>query len=115
MTGGGPAVIDLAVLHEAVTDEYWNRSLAAVNDHEVRLSVMTTPFDWHRHPDSDESFLVLEGELVIAFVDREVRLQPGQLLTVPRGVVHRTRPGGTRSVNLTFERRDAATVFEPGG
>jgi hypothetical protein len=30
---------------------------------------------------------------------------------VPRGMLHRTRPGGARSVNLTFERRDAGTIF----
>jgi len=36
----------------------------------------------------------------------------GEFLTVPKGVRHRTRPGGDRSVNLTFEKLDAETVFE---
>jgi mannose-6-phosphate isomerase-like protein (cupin superfamily) len=39
-------------------------------------------------------------------------VKPGQIVTVPANVVHRTRPGGERSVNLTFERVGAATVFE---
>lgn len=106
-----PAAINLAALHRAVGDPYWNDAIAAVNDHEVRMSVMTAPFGWHHHPDSDETFLVLEGGLIIAFCDREVVLGPGELLTVPAGVVHRTRPAGARSVNLTFERRGASTVF----
>ncbi len=106
-----PAALALRDLHAAVTDPYWNDAVASVNDHEVRMSVMTSPFGWHRHPDSDESFLTLEGELVISFADREVVLRPGEMLTVPRGIVHKTRPAGARSVNLTFERKGAATEF----
>jgi mannose-6-phosphate isomerase-like protein (cupin superfamily) len=65
----------------------------------------------HRHPDSDETFGVLEGEMVIEFEAGEVTLKPGQFLTVRRGVLHRTRPKGARSVNITFERVGAATEF----
>ena len=74
---------------------------------------MTEPFRWHHHPDSDEMFIVVEGGLIIEFDDdREILLRPGQMLNVPRGVLHRTRPEGVRSVNLTLERGNAATVFE---
>ena len=106
-----PATIDPLALSAAITTAYDNRSLTAVNDHEIRLSVMTHGFPWHRHPDSDESFAVLEGDLVIEFEGEEVVLKPGQFLTVPAGTLHRTRPGGARSVNLTFERAGAATEF----
>ena len=106
-----PRPIEPARIGLSVTDAYHNRSLATVNDHEVRLSVMTHGFPWHHHPDSDETFLVVDGELVIEFEHEEVVLRPGQMLTVPRGIVHRTRPNGERSVNLTFERKDAATTF----
>jgi mannose-6-phosphate isomerase-like protein (cupin superfamily) len=95
----------------AITQDYDNRQVASVNDHEIRMSVMTAGFPWHRHPDSDESFLVLDGALVIELEGREVVLGKGDLFTVPKGIVHRTRPHGKRSVNLTFEKRDALTVF----
>lgn len=104
--------IDPAALSAAVAEPYNNRSLASVNDHEVRMSVMTHGFPWHQHPDSDEIFLVLEGILAIEFRDGEVLLGVGQMLKVPAGLLHRTRPVGERSVNLTFERAAAATVFE---
>ncbi|HEX5181537.1 MAG TPA: cupin domain-containing protein [Allosphingosinicella sp.] len=107
-----PTVIDPLALSRAVTEAYRNVSLGAVNDHEVRLSVMTGQFRWHRHPDSDETFLVVDGELVIEFPDREMVIKPGQLATVPAGTLHRTRPVGERSVNLTFERAGAETIFE---
>ncbi|WP_206185247.1 cupin domain-containing protein [Sphingosinicella sp. CPCC 101087] len=98
-----------------LADPYHNRRIAAVNDHEVRLSIMTHAFDWHSHPDSDECFLVVEGQLVVELETETHILSPGELLTVPRGVRHRTRPQGARSVNLTFERRDARSIFtQPG-
>lgn len=68
---------------------------------------MTEAYHWHCHPDSDEVFLALEGGLFIDFDDRSVELLPGQMLTINRGVRHRTRPIGPRSVNLTFERANA--------
>ena len=93
----------------AAPDPYENRVIARTNDHVVRMSVMTGPYHWHRHPNSDETFLTLEGAVVIEFPDGSVTLAPGQVLTVPAGVVHRTRPEGARSVNITFERDGTET------
>jgi len=108
-----PVTLPVSLLGEsqAITDSYRNVRIAAVNDHEIRMSVMTSGFDWHHHPDSDEVFLGVDGELVIELEDREIVLGPGELFTVPKGTLHRTRPATARSVNITFERRDAATVF----
>ena len=104
-------LIDPLALSRLVEDAYSNTSLGTLNDHEIRMSVMTAPFRWHRHPGSDETFYGVEGELVIEFEDREVVVGPGQLVTVPAGMLHRTRPAGARSVNLTFERKNAETIF----
>ena len=108
----GPQLMNPLGLSKAITDKYRNVVLCEVNDHEVRMSVMTEQFPWHRHPDSDETFLGVDGELIVEFPDRQVVVRPGELVTVPAGSVHRTRPAGERSVNLTFERRGAATLFE---
>lgn len=104
-------IVDPLQISRTIVEPYHNRRIAAVNNHEIRMSVMTTGFPWHRHPDSDESFYCLDGELIIEFEDGEVALRPGEFLTVPKGVRHRTRPGGERSVNLTFEKQDAETLF----
>ncbi|MFL6759166.1 cupin domain-containing protein [Sphingomonas sp.] len=95
----------------SISEAYRNCRVAVANDHEIRMSVMTSGFEWHNHPRSDEVFFVIEGELIIELEDRKVLLGEGDLFTVPRGVVHRTRPSGTRSVNLTFERGSAETVY----
>ena len=106
MQNSCPKVVSLSS-ESATAKSYDNHPIAKVNDHEVRISVMTRPYHWHCHPDSDESFLALEGGLFIDFDDRTVELLPGQMVTVNRGVRHRTRPIGERSVNLTFERAGA--------
>ncbi len=106
-----PEASDPLALARRITDDYHNSQVARVNDHEVRMSVMRGPFRWHSHPDSDETFVAVEGGLVIEFEAGEVVLAPGQFLTVPRGVLHRIRPLSERSVNLTFERTGAATVY----
>jgi mannose-6-phosphate isomerase-like protein (cupin superfamily) len=104
-----PKIVSIA--EEANTQaQYENHPIADVNNHVVRISVMTQPYHWHHHPDSDETFLSIEGELIIEFEDGTQVLRPGELITVPKGVRHRTRPGGARSVNLTIEARDADSV-----
>jgi mannose-6-phosphate isomerase-like protein (cupin superfamily) len=88
---GHLAHIDLTA--EAAAHEPWfNQTLTSVNDAVVRLGVIEGEFHWHRHDDTDEFFLVLEGQLLIDFQDDEtVVLDPHHGFTVPRGVVHRTR------------------------
>jgi mannose-6-phosphate isomerase-like protein (cupin superfamily) len=73
------------------------------------MSVMTEPFYWHRHPDSDETFLVVEGELLLETEHERVELRPGQLYTVPAGLAHVTSPRTSRSVNITIERAGMST------
>src|SRR5215469_8895772 len=106
------AVIQLSK-ESAWGTRYDNHSIAKVNDHEVRISTMTEDYHWHCHPDSDESFLALEGGLYIDFYGHTVALLPGQMITVERGVRHRTRPIRERSVNLTFERTGARSESLP--
>jgi mannose-6-phosphate isomerase-like protein (cupin superfamily) len=103
-------VIDVQHEVEGV-DFYKNFPLALVNDHVLRLSVMTEPYPWHYHPNSDETFLVVEGTMGIDLDERSVELGPGQLFTVPANVRHRTRPLGPRSVNLTVELASLETIL----
>ena len=102
--------LDFGQLAQAVTTPYANFTLATVNDHVVKLSVMTEDYYWHYHPNSDETFIVTEGILLIDLETEMIELLPGQLFTIPKNVVHRTRPKGERSVNLTVEHGQIETV-----
>ncbi len=67
---------------EAAAHEPWfNQTLTSVNDSVVRLGVIEGDFHWHKHDDTDEFFMVLDGELVIDLEDRPaVRLSaPSEL------------------------------------
>ncbi|MDQ2894234.1 MAG: cupin domain-containing protein [Actinomycetota bacterium] len=88
---GQLAHIDLAA--EAAARKPWfNQTLTSVNDAVVRLGVIEGEFHWHKHDDTDEFFLVLDGQLLIDLQDAAtVVLDPHHAFTVPKGTVHRTR------------------------
>ncbi len=74
----------------ALFDELWTPKLVAkVNDTDIRLSKIQGEFVWHHHDNTDELFLVLEGELLLQLQDRDVRLRKGEMFVVPRGVEHK--------------------------
>ncbi|NYJ76381.1 cupin domain-containing protein [Allobranchiibius huperziae] len=69
--------------------EHWSPKLVArINDYDVKIVKVEGDFVWHSHEDTDELFLVLDGELTIQLRDRDITLRPGQLYVVPRGVEH---------------------------
>ena len=74
----------------ALFDKLWTPKLVAkVNDTDIRLSKIQGEFVWHHHDNTDELFLVLEGELLLRLRDRDVRLRKGEMFVVPRGVEHK--------------------------
>jgi mannose-6-phosphate isomerase-like protein (cupin superfamily) len=59
-----------------------------LNDYEIKVVKIQGEFVWHTHAETDELFLVTQGQLTIQMRDGNVTLQPGQLFVVPRGVDH---------------------------
>jgi mannose-6-phosphate isomerase-like protein (cupin superfamily) len=84
-----PDKVNLADKLAQFSDQWAPRIVARYNDNEVRLVKVEGEFVWHRHENTDELFLVLEGMLDIELRDRTVTLSPGELFVVPRGVEHR--------------------------
>lgn len=69
-------------------DPWSPRTVATLNDYDVRLAKMKGEFPRHSHPETDEVFLVLTGSLTLRMDSGDVTLGPGQLYVVPRGVAH---------------------------
>lgn len=70
--------------------EQWSpKIVASYNGNDVCVVRLEGEFVWHSHADTDDFFLVLEGELDIELRDRTVTLQPGELFVVPKGIEHR--------------------------
>jgi len=104
-------VVDIRAEQAAVTESYRNQVLFDVNNDCMRLSVFEGEYRWHHHPDSDELFMVVAGTLQIDLADgNRMELGAWQSVVIPAGTVHRTRAIG-RTVNITYEKAGAQTVF----
>ncbi|NLU70528.1 cupin domain-containing protein [Streptomyces sp. HNM0574] len=96
-------------------DELWSqKTVAALNDYEVKLAKLKGEFVWHTHEDTDELFLVLDGRLTIRLRDADVVLETGELFVVPRGVEHCPVADEETSV-LLFEPAGTLNTGDAGG
>ncbi|MBV9921971.1 MAG: cupin domain-containing protein [Pseudonocardia sp.] len=82
------APIDLSTVLSGMTSHWQPVTVATLNDYDLRVVKTQGEFTWHRHPDTDEVFLVLAGELTIRLRSGQIQLRPGQLYVVPRGTEH---------------------------
>jgi mannose-6-phosphate isomerase-like protein (cupin superfamily) len=89
-------------------EEQWTpRVIAQLNGQEVKLARLEGPFEWHRHPEADELFLVLGGHLTIELRNQdEIRLDEGDYCVVPAGMEHRP---------VAEEGEAQVLLFEPSG
>jgi len=70
--------------------DLWSpRIIAGMNDYHFKLVKIMGDFVWHHHEDTDEVFIVLNGEMTIEFRDGRVRIKAGEMFVVPRGVEHK--------------------------
>jgi mannose-6-phosphate isomerase-like protein (cupin superfamily) len=63
--------------------------IAEMNDYEFKIVKFKGDFVWHSHQETDETFIILEGELVMNFRDRKVQVRAGEMIVVPKGVEHK--------------------------
>ncbi|MFE2011444.1 cupin domain-containing protein [Streptomyces sp. NPDC059491] len=97
-------------------DALWSpRVVTRVNDYDVRIAKVEGEHVWHAHDETDEFFLVLDGELSISLREpdgeRTVSLPRGAVFTVPRGTEHKPRAPFGASI-LMFEPTGTLTVGE---
>lgn len=79
---------NIDVVLSAVSEHWSPRTIAVVNDYDVRVVRVRGEFTRHSHPDTDEFFLVLSGDLAIRMDEGDVTLHPGDTFVVPRGRAH---------------------------
>ncbi|MCO5968660.1 cupin domain-containing protein [Actinoallomurus soli] len=105
--------IDLQSALASFSDLWSPRIVSRVNDYDVRVARVAGDHLWHAHDDTDEFFLVLDGELTIALREdggeRSVTLSTGAIFVVPRGVEHKPSAPGGASI-LMFEPTGTLTV-----
>lgn len=96
-------------------DEHWSpRIIAEMNDYQFKLAKIEGEFVWHNHADTDETFIVLEGEISIEFRDGAVALKAGDLFVVPQGLDHKPVTKGEAHIML-IEPKGVVNTGEAGG
>ena len=83
-----PAPVDLAAVLATIDRPWSPRTVAVLNDYDLRVVHTQGEFTRHSHPETDEVFLVLSGSLTIRLDDGDITLGPGQLHVVPKGTPH---------------------------
>ena len=95
--------------------EHWApRVIAEMNDYQFKLAKVQGEFVWHSHPDTDEVFIVLDGNMTIQLRDGAVPLAAGEMYVVPRGVEHRPVAPSECSI-LLVEPRGVVNTGAAGG
>jgi mannose-6-phosphate isomerase-like protein (cupin superfamily) len=83
-----PEKVNLAAKF-ALFHDHWSPKIAAeLNDSYIKLAKVQGEFVWHNHADEDELFLIVKGRLLLKFRDRDVWVEEGEFIVVPKGVDH---------------------------
>jgi mannose-6-phosphate isomerase-like protein (cupin superfamily) len=83
--------IDIPQMVQECKDKWFNQTLTQVNESVVRVGIVEGEYHWHKHDNDDEFFFVLEGQLLIDLEGQTIELNPGQGVTITKGVMHRPR------------------------
>jgi mannose-6-phosphate isomerase-like protein (cupin superfamily) len=69
--------------------DYAVRLIARMNNYDFKIVKFKGDFIWHSHPETDETFIIMEGTLVMNFRDRKVEVRAGEMIVIPKGVEHK--------------------------
>jgi len=109
-----PPVINFASKLALVDDHWAPKIIARMNAYHLKVVKFRGAFVWHRHTDTDETFIILEGSMRIEFRDGTVDLTRGEMIVVPRGTEHRPMADSECSV-LLVEPAGTANTGDAGG
>ena len=70
-------------------EDYSVRIIAKMNDYEFKIVKFEGEFIWHSHPDTDETFIILDGKMIMHFREKLVEVSSGEMLVIPKGVEHK--------------------------
>jgi len=108
------APVSLASMLARFSEHWAPKKIAQINDYDVKIVKLRGEFTWHRHPDTDEFFLVVDGQLTIQLREGDVVLSPGELFVVPQGVEHCPKADVETSAML-IEPRGVVNTGDAGG
>lgn len=81
--------VNIAKKLSLFSDHWSPKIVGELNGQHVKLVKLLGEFVWHHHDEEDELFLVVDGRFKMELRDREVWIEEGEFIVVPRGVEHR--------------------------
>jgi len=81
--------INLKSKFQKFTDQWSPKVIEEMNDYQFKLVKIENDFTWHKHDNTDETFLVIEGKMGIEFEDQTVELSEGEMIVIPKGKKHK--------------------------
>lgn len=87
------SVINLREKFSRFTEHWSPRIIVGMNNHQFKLVKFRGEFIWHDHAQSDEAFIVWDGEMTVHFPDGEVPVRKGEMIVIPKGIRHKTSAG----------------------
>jgi mannose-6-phosphate isomerase-like protein (cupin superfamily) len=111
---GIPSTINLSNKLSKIDALWTPKIVAQMNDYYIKLVKIEDEFVWHSHPETDEVFLVIEGNMRIDFRDGAVELGQGDMVVVPRGAEHKPYAEQECEI-LLIEPVDTINTGDAGG
>tara|TARA_Y100001960_G_C14636755_1_gene808666 strand:- start:338 stop:703 length:366 start_codon:yes stop_codon:yes gene_type:complete len=84
-----PEKINFKEKYSKFTKHWSPRIIAEMNDYQFKLAKIKGEFVWHNHKYTDETFIVIEGAMLLKFRDKDIELSAGEMFVVPKGVDHK--------------------------
>ena len=106
--------INLSNKFDLFSDHWSPRVIAEMNDYQFKIAKFEGEFVWHDQKDTDEVFIVIDGEMTIEFRDGSVELSKGEMYVVPKGVEHKPMSQSECKV-LLVEPRGVLNTGDSGG
>ncbi len=107
-------VVNLQEKAGLIKELHQYKLIAELNNYQLKLVKAKREFIWHSHPETDELFFMVEGEMKLAFRDRAFDLKEGELIVVPKGVEHKPICA-TECTVMLIEPRDTLNTGNAGG
>ena len=98
-------VVNISEKFSLITEQWDPKIIAQLNDYHFKIAKIKGEFVWHSHPETDEVFLVVDGEMVIHLREEDLNLRKGEMCVIPRGVEHKP----------TAENECQIMMVEPAG
>ena len=106
--------INLQSKFNLFSDHWSPKVIAEMNDYQFKLVKIKGEFTWHKHENTDEVFIVIEGSMGIQFKDKTIELNIGEMIVIKKSEEH--RPYATKECKvLIIEPKGVINTGDSGG